>query len=245
MADEKEPQEKIRLDRFSWNDGDVRIINPGKAGRRSRSPGMRLWTSYGAESVYFQREAQVNFWTVLGGLAMAALLTQLSPLLGELKDGRWYLVLYMLASILTLANSWVQTAWGSLVLRWPISILSTVIVLFGMLAQSIQCLLITQPAGWLAASATILFFAVALQWRFEGSGALKAFDQASIRRFHTNNLVYLAVMLVCLAGGYHLWAAPSPLAEAVWGFAALLIAFAALLMQHVSMKKERAELGIP
>ena len=51
-----------------------------------RTPELRLWTTHGVEDVYLQREAVVNFWTVLGGLAMAALLTQLSPLLHELQE---------------------------------------------------------------------------------------------------------------------------------------------------------------
>ena len=65
---------------------------------------MRLWTTHGVEDVYLQREAVVNFWTVLGGLAMAALLTQLSPLLHEHQESHWYLLLFFIASILTIAN---------------------------------------------------------------------------------------------------------------------------------------------
>ena len=92
--------------------------NTGK-GRRQVKPArkvldadLRLWSIHREESVFFQREAQVNFWTVLGGLAVAALLTQLSPLLVEIKADRWYLFLYAISSILILGLSWVQTAWG-------------------------------------------------------------------------------------------------------------------------------------
>jgi len=60
--------------------------------RKREDANLRLWAMHGEESVYFKREAQVNFWTVLGGLAMAALLTQLSPLLEQLRQGRWYLI---------------------------------------------------------------------------------------------------------------------------------------------------------
>lgn len=52
---------------------------------------------------------------------MAALLTQLSPLLEQLRQGRWYLVLYLVASIFVIA-----TSWGSLVLKWLLSIFTTV-----------------------------------------------------------------------------------------------------------------------
>ena len=30
-----------------------------------------LWTQRGIEDVYFLREAQVNFWSILGGIAVA------------------------------------------------------------------------------------------------------------------------------------------------------------------------------
>lgn len=83
---------------------------PARPGQRKRSPELQLWKTHGEADVYFQREAQVNFWTVLGGLAMAALLTQCSLLLQEVLAGRWYLVLFLLASVLVLASSWVQTS---------------------------------------------------------------------------------------------------------------------------------------
>jgi len=207
--------------------------------------GLALWKRRGTEDVYFQREAQVNFWTVLGGLAMAALLTQLSPLLDELRQGRWYLVLYLVASILVIASSWVQTSWGSLVLKWPISIFTTVTTLFGMLVQSIQCLLVTYPPGWLAACAGIIFFALVVQVYFAKSGAWQVFSPTSIKRFKFTNWIYLFVMLICLAGAFQLFRYPSQTGEMVWGFVALFFSVAALYMQNRGMQEEKKELGIP
>jgi hypothetical protein len=204
-----------------------------------------LWATHREESVYFQREAQVNFWTVLGGLAMAALLTQLSPLLEQLRQGRWYLLLYFVASIFVIANSWVQTVWGSLVLKWPISIISTVIVLFEMLAQSIQCLLVTNPSGWLAATAVLVLCALLLQFHFERSGAWKFIPPEMLKRFRINNWIYGLFVLFCLAGAFQLYRYPSQIAEMVWGFIALILSVAALYMQHKGMQQEKKELGIP
>ncbi len=211
----------------------------------SNTGDLQLWKRRGAEDVYFQREAQVNFWTVLGGLAMAALLTQLSPLLDELRQGRWYLVLYLVASILVIASSWVQTSWGSLVLKWPISIFTTVTTLFGMLVQSIQCLLVTYPPGWLAACAGIIFFALVVQVYFAKSGAWLVFSPASIKRFKFTNWIYLFVMLIFLAGAFQLFRYPSQTGEMVWGFVALFFSVAALYMQNRGMQEEKKELGIP
>jgi uncharacterized membrane protein len=218
---------------------------PSGRKQKPEDAGLRLWTTHREESVYFQREAQVNFWTVLGGLAMAALLTQLSPLLEQLRQGRWYLALYLVASILVIASSWVQTSWGSLVLKWPISIISTVIVLFEMLAQSIQCLLVTYPSGWLAACSGIIFFALVVQVYFAKSGAWQAFSPASIKRFRFTNWIYLSIMLICLAGAFQLFRYPSQPAEMVWGFVVLSFSVAALYMQNRGMQEEKKELGIP
>jgi hypothetical protein len=219
-----------------------------KNSRRKQKPedaGLRLWAVHREESVYFQREAQVNFWTVLGGLAMAALLTQLSSLLDELRQGRWYLLFFLVASILVLATSWVQTSWGSLVMKWPISIISTVIVLFEMLAQSIQCLLVTNPFGWLATTAVLILCALLLQFHFERSGAWKVFPPEIIKRFRFNNMIYGLFVLICLAGAFQLYHYPSQTAEMVWGFACLSLSILALYMQHRGMQEEKRVLSIP
>jgi hypothetical protein len=167
---------------------------------------------------FFQREAQVNFWTVLGGFAMAAQLTQLPTLLQELQSSRWHLLLFLFASIFILAISWVQTSWGSLVLKWPISVATTVIMLFQMLTQSIQCLLIKNPSGWLAATAGLILFSLINQFYFEKSGAWKVFPPTYIKRYRLNNMVYSIFLLLCLAGAFQLQRYPSRAAEMVWGF---------------------------
>ncbi len=216
-----------------------------KPARKHADTELRLWATHGKESVYFQREAQVNFWTVLGGLAMAALLTQLASLLNELQAGRWYLLLYLVTSVLVITTSWVQTAWGSLVLKWPINILDTILTIFMMLVQSIQCLLVTNPAGWLAATAGIILFAVAGQVHFEKSGAWKVFPAKFIKRFRFNNAMYMFFMFLGLAGAFQLYWYPSRIAEMVWGFVVLFLSILALYMQHKGMQEEKKELGIP
>ena len=150
-----------------------------------------------------------------------------------------------ISSIFIIANSWVQTSWGSLVLKWPISIVTTVSALFGMLAQSIQCLLVTNPSGWLAATAGIILSALAMQVYFAKSGAWKVFSPASVKRFKLNNWIYLFLALICLAGAFQLYRYPSKLAEAVWGFVALAFSVAELYLQHQGMQEEKKELGIP
>jgi hypothetical protein len=187
----------------------------------------------------------VNFWTVLGGFAMAAQLTQLPTLLQELQSSRWHLLLFLFASIFILAISWVQTSWGSLVLKWPISVATTVIMLFQMLTQSIQCLLIKNPSGWLAATAGLILFALINQFYFEKSGAWKVFPPTYIKRYRLNNMVYSIFLLLCLAGAFQLQRYPSRAAEMVWGFGIFFLFIMALVMQYKGMQQEKLELGIP
>ena len=47
------------------------------------------WVSRGVDSVYFQRETQVAWWTILGGIAVAALLTEVDSVIMAVKDQRW------------------------------------------------------------------------------------------------------------------------------------------------------------
>jgi len=210
-----------------------------------RESNLQLWKTHKQESVYFQREAQVNFWTVLGGLALGALLTQLPAVLEEVQNSQWYLLLFVVSSILILANSWVQTTWGSLVLKWPISITTTVLMVFGMFSQSIQCLLVTNPSGWLAASAGLILCTCLHQWYFERSGAWRVFPMEFARRFKRVNTLYFMLVFVCMVGALQLRWYASPIAEMSWGFAALIFSILALLLQHRGMNLEKKALGIP
>jgi len=117
---------------------------------RKPSPGNenhseKLWAARGVEDVYFQREAQVTWWSVLGGIAVAALLTELDTLLFAFNMGKWYFSLYFLATCLVIINSWVQTVWGSLVLKWPISISTSISGFFQGILLSVAAL--RQPPG--------------------------------------------------------------------------------------------------
>jgi len=203
------------------------------------------WKKHGMEDIYYQREAQMSFWTVLGGLAMAALLTQLPALWQEMLNSRWYLILFLIASVFVIATSWVQTSWGSLVLKWPISIFTTVIMLFQMLVQSVQCLLITKPAGWMAATAGILLAALANQFYFSKSGSWVAFTSEDVKRFRQANLIYFLLLLICIGAAFQMYVYPWRPAEILWGIFALIFSIFALFLQHESMKKEKQELGIP
>jgi hypothetical protein len=204
-----------------------------------------LWSLHGMEDVYFQREAQVNFWTVMGGLEAAALVTQLDSLLAQMQAGRWHLVLFFIDSILIIVLGWALLAWGSLVLKYPITVLNTLLIFTANFAVVIQCIQVTNPAGWLAATAA----AGLLQWihqiHFSRSGAWVPFSAEAIRQLKINLRIYVFWPLICFAGALHLYLAPSNIAEMIWGVVVLVIVIDALFRRHRDMEKERKELGIP
>jgi len=204
-----------------------------------------LWKRRGIEDVFFQRENMVNFWTVMGGIAAAALLTQFGALEENLFTPRWYLALFFTASILTIVNSWVQSAWGSLVLCWPITVPGTLIYFLGLFSLCVQSLLVTRPVGWLAASAAVILFAILNQIYFSRSGAWEVFSAETIRRFQTSIRTYIFFFLLSLLGVAQLIWFPSNLAEMIWGLIVLAVSILALVMQHKGMQLEKTELGIP
>lgn len=206
---------------------------------------VHLWATHGLEAVYFQRESLVNFWTILGGVAAGALLTQLAPLVREITAGRWYLVFFFLSSFLTIVNSWVQSVWGSLILRWRISIPGTLIFFGGLFCLSIQSLLVINPAGWMLATMGVVLFAILSQVNFSKSGARLTLPDELTTGYLPVNWLYGFYCLLCLAGAIHLYWTDSASAEIGWGAFALVNSIIALAIQHRGMEKERQVLNIP
>ena len=214
---------------------------PVKAEKQPKS----LWSLRGMEDVYFQREAQVNFWTVMGGLQLAVLLTQAGALWEQIQMGRWYLSLYLLTSLLIIALMWASTAWGSLVLKWTVNIPTIITGFFGNFAMALACLLLVNPAGWFI-SLTIAAIGNWLhQFLFYRFGAWENFSAEIKKQLRTNLWVYGLWPLLCFAGAIHLFLAPSVLADMVWGVLILLVVIDALFRQHRGMERERKDLGIP
>jgi len=227
------------------NSKKVKVTLPKSAAHKKTGTDTNLWKYRGVEDVYFQRESMVNFWTVMGGIAAGALLTQLAPLEEEILASRWYLLFFFLSSFLTIVNSWMQSAWGSLVLRWPMTVPGTLIYFAGLFSLSVQSLLVTRPAGWMAASGSVVFFAILIQYYFSKSGAWVVFSPERIKEFRNNQKFYILFLLLTLLGAAHLAWFPSYLAELIWGVIALISSILALFIQHKGMQQQKIELGIP
>jgi hypothetical protein len=204
-----------------------------------------LWKRRGIEDVYFQREALVNFWTVLGGIAVAALLTQMNNLIDSIRMGRWYLLLYFFTTVTLIVHSWVQNLWGGLVLRVRVTMLHTFILLMDLICLAVMCLQVTNPLIFFAAGGSYVLFAIFLLVYLMKSGAMVDLSPGRINGNKATIWTYLVFMILCLGAVANLFWVASVAAEIGWGVFALLASVAAMFMQHYGMKQERKELGIP
>jgi hypothetical protein len=204
----------------------------------------KMWAARGVEDVYFQREAQLTWWSVLGGIAVAALLTRLDSLPAEFKAGRWYVAFYLLATCLVIINAWVQTAWGSLVLKWPISIPTSTTIFIHGICMSVAALYITRPAIWYASISVVLLAHQFDQWYFSKTGAWIAMPEERVAQFRKNSLIYSVMVIFGIASSIYLGLKPSFMAELCFGIIALLLSIGTLVLQHRGMVEEKRRLGV-
>ena len=206
--------------------------------------GDKLWVARGAEDVFFQREAQITWWSVLGGIAVAALLTKLDSVPLAFKLGQWHIALYFLATCLVIVNSWVQTAWGSLILKWPISISTSLSLFFLGISLAVAALNITQPVIWYAAMSVVLLTGLFNQVVFSKSHAWIAFSAELVNRTRASAWMYVGMTGFAIAYTIFLALQPSPLAEMSGGIVAFLVSVLTIIRQHLEMVEEKRKMGI-
>lgn len=203
-----------------------------------------LWSKRSEDDVAYQRQAQVTWWTLMGGIALAALLTQLDQLLSETRAGNWYYLLYFFATCFVIVNSWVQTAWGALVLRWPISVMSSLILFFGNLSLSIAALSVTNPSQWYGSISGVILFSVLMQFHFTQQHGRITLPPRAVQRARSNIFVYIVLMLFCLAMMVVLFLFSTQFIEFLFGIAAVILSSLALLWQHICMQEEKKALHL-
>ena len=204
-----------------------------------------LWAVRGVEDVYFQRQAQVSWWSIMGGIAAGALLTQLVPLLHEVQAGNWHLILYYGASALMIVIAWLTTVWASLILWWPIVPLHVLLVFLTGFTTSIICLFPTSPALWFGAASLNIFAGLLLEMYDLKANTWRAFPKEAISRSKMTMVIHAVLLLIAVSGSIALQRYPSRAMELTWGIVAVLGAAVGLLVQHLNMKRERELAGIP
>ena len=220
------------------------MANPDDRKIEPESPPNKLWTKRGDEDVAYQRQAQVTWWTLLGGIAVGALLTQFEALLTAVKGGQWYYLLYFLATCFVIITAWAQTAWGALVLYWPISVPTSLIIFLGGLSQSLAALNITRPALWTTCIVGVLLSAVLMQLTFMRQEGWIALPKAAIKRVIFGIWIYVILILVTLGISLYLFIFPSRWAELTFGVVALVLSIFALYWQHLGMQEEKKRMHI-
>jgi hypothetical protein len=204
-----------------------------------------LWSAHGGmDDVNYQRSAQVTLWTIMGGLAFAVLVTEMDSLWAQMQAGRWYLALYATSSFWIIVLDWTLAVWGSLVLKYQITLTNTLLIVGASFAIVMQCLLVTNPAGWFAATGVSGLLFWILQFYFMRSGAWKPFSVDVIAQLKKNLWVYGLWPLVCFISVLHLYLAPSALTETIWGVIALVLLIDAFFRRSRDMQRERKDLGI-
>lgn len=204
-----------------------------------------LWVQRGIDDVYYQRDAQVSLWTVMGGVAVAALLTQMTNLVEEIQSGNWHFLLYFITSVAVISNSWVTNLWGNLILRVQVTILHTFLLLLNLICLSIACLQVTNPKIFFAALGFFILFLLLLQYNLAKSGAWVVFTSERVRGIKVILRVYFVLMILCFGATAQLFWYPSVTAEIGWGVFVIIASIGSMVMQHNGMKLERKELGIP
>lgn len=204
-----------------------------------------LWSKRGTEDVNFQRGAQVTLWSIMGGLQVAALLTQVDNLWEQLQAGRWYLSIFLIDTLLIITLIWALSSWQSLILKWTIDIPTILTQFLGNFVLAITCLLVANPAGWslsLAISATCNWLH---NFLLSKTGAWEPASPEIVKRLKANLLVFSIWPLLAYAGAIHMFFVPSMLIQAIWGMVAFAIIIEGLLRQQKDINRDRKELGIP
>ena len=203
------------------------------------------WVSRGVDSVYYQRETQVAWWTILGGIAVAALLTEVDNVFMAVRNQRWQLLLFFFASAMIIVNAWIQMAWAGLILKLPISIPISVIYFTQGILLSLISLNVTNPSLWMALAGCLPIWAILTTEYFKRIDAWIGFTDDIKSRAKSTFFVYLTFIFICVGGFINLHYFPSTIAEIIWGFVALISSIMALWNQHIVMIVERKDLGIP
>lgn len=220
------------------------MAHPDDRKNEPESPPSKLWTRRGEDDVAYQRQAQVTWWTLMGGIAVGALLTQFEALLAAVKSGQWYYLLYFLATCFVIITAWAQTSWGALVLYWPISVPTSIFIFLGGLSQSLAALTITRPALWTAFVAGVLLSALLMQLTFMRQEGWVAMPKVAIQRAIVGIWIYGFLILVVIGVSIYLFIFPTRWAELTFGVVALVLSIFALYWQHLGMVEEKKRMHI-
>ncbi len=206
---------------------------------------LKYWRSRGIEDTSYQRQAQTTWWSVLGGIAIGILVTQISPVLDALKTAQWYTLLYFLATLLIVTYSWIQTSWGSLILRWPITIAGSLSLLVTTMACAFASLNLNDPPAWMTALTVAAFSSFFMQFYFFITGAWDVFSVDKRRRYKNSLWAYAGLSLAVTGFTVHLFLKPTQTNFIIYGVISLVFSIGLLVWQQIGMDVEKREMRVP
>ncbi len=211
----------------------------------SNQSDLKYWRERGSDDTWYQRQAQTTWWSVLGGIAIGILVTQISPVIEALKTAHWYTLLYFLATLLIITYSWVQTSWGSLVLRWPITIPGSLSLLVTTMSCAFAAINLDNPPVWMAALSVAAFSAFFMQFYFYLSGAWDVFPPDKLRGYKISLVAYGTLVVIVVGFTIHMFLVPTETVFMIYGIVSVLLSIGLLVWEQIGMAAEKRELRIP
>ena len=200
-------------------------------------------TSRGVDSINFQRSAHITWVSVLMAMVVFVLAEKTYDILGKiLTSGRWYLLLYVIASGLIVIQTWVQMTWLTLLSHSPIQASRSGITLLMGIAIYIICVSVESPAIWFLAAG--FFGIISCLSLINGMRQRLITGQVARSLYKFVAVIGISVCITFLAA-WHLTIKPSALTAWFWGVIAIILMTNFLWLQSRNMKEERSDLDIP
>lgn len=202
-----------------------------------------LSSSRGERGVDYQKAAQITWWSILQGLAVAALAEKIPQILTVVsQEGRWYLLLYVVTTFLVVTNTWVQMAWAILVLRWKISLLHTTVLLLAGIAAYLTCLYVDSPWYWILSLLFLLVSAIAVYLYNLQKRTTLSLSAAITKRTLT---VYFMFLVLVAGASIHMNMRQDAVNLTFWGIIFLVLAVVSCVLQEHNMRQEGIVRGVP
>jgi hypothetical protein len=200
-------------------------------------------SSHGEKGIDYEKAAQITWWSILEGLAVAALAAKIPDILVEVsQNNRWYLLLYVVVSLMVVVNAWVQMAWAILIFRWPISLLYTALILLLGLAAYLSCLYVGTPEYWIRAIGFLVASAIIVDVYNIRNRAMMDLPATITKRTIVS---YGMFFLIAIVASIHMTVSPDAGTFTLWGFAFLVLATFSWILQDRNMKEERRIRNVP
>ena len=187
------------------------------------------------QSVDFQRSAQMTWWSILQGLAVAALAERIFEIVEMNADYKWTYLLLAVTSMLILVSSWVQMSWAIMMLHWPVNVTHTAFTLLLGVMSYLMALYIDQPANWFHAVLGVVISALIIYiYNLVIGAVVDVTYKVTLRTI----AVYLFVALVCLIAIWQIKRSPTPTTQLLWSSAIFTLAVIDWVLQSRNIKAQ-------